>query len=57
MQWYYTVNGGKEGPVEYSDIQRLIASGTLTGSDYLWNETMGEQWSPISSMPEFNLAA
>ena len=53
MQWFYTTNGEKNGPVEYSDIQRLIADGTLSGTDYLWNETMGKEWSLLSSLQEF----
>ncbi len=54
MQWFYTINGKKEGPVEYSEIQNLISDGTITPDDYLWNQTMGEQWSQVSSLPEFS---
>lgn len=53
MQWYYTINGERKGPVESSKIHRLISDRILTGNDYLWNETMGDQWSLISDLPEF----
>ncbi|MCK5528965.1 MAG: DUF4339 domain-containing protein [Kiritimatiellae bacterium] len=54
MQWFYTKNGTQEGPVEYSDIKRLIADGTLLPTDNLWNKSMGEEWKKLSDISEFS---
>ena len=50
MQWYYSKNGSQLGPVDDAELQRLAQSGELTPESYLWNETMGEQWKPASSI-------
>jgi TM2 domain-containing membrane protein YozV len=39
-QWFYTSGGMQCGPVDYSQLQLLSASGQLTGNDQVWTEGM-----------------
>lgn len=50
MQWYYSKNGSQLGPVDDTELRRIARSGELTPRDFLWNESMGEQWQPASSI-------
>ncbi len=51
MQWYYAQNNERKGPVEEDEIRRLAASGILQPNDLVWNETMGGEWRPASTVP------
>jgi len=51
MQWYYVVDGKQYGPVEESDIRKLIGEGNVRPSDLVWNQTMGDKWSAVSEIP------
>lgn len=50
MQWYYAQNNDRKGPVEDDEIRRLAAAGVLRPDDLVWNETMGGEWRPASSV-------
>lgn len=52
MGWYYTVEGLQKGPVLEDVLRRMIASGELSGDDYIWNEQMGDNWQCISDNDE-----
>jgi len=51
MQWYYTVNGRQEGPVDEETLARFARQGALKPTDFVWNETMGETWQQASEIP------
>lgn len=44
MQWHYTRDGVQKGPVEEHVLRSMIAAGEIGQTDYVWNETMGDQW-------------
>ena len=43
MDWYYLSDGKPEGPTNVETLKRLVQTGALKHSDYVWNETMGEK--------------
>ena len=47
-QWYYIVNGQKQGPVDRNALLRLIADGQVTYATPLWREGMSD-WQPASA--------
>lgn len=51
MQWYYVKDGERHGPVEDDEFRRLAADGEVQPNDHVWNEAMGQQWAPASSIP------
>jgi uncharacterized membrane protein len=51
MQWYFSRHGSQEGPVTEEQLRTMIRGGELTPGDLVWNQEMGEQWTPISSLP------
>ena len=40
VQWYYTKNGQKIGPITDADLKQLAISGNLSPSDQVWKEGM-----------------
>lgn len=50
--WYYEINNEQQGPVEESEIQTLLASGSLNATSMVWREGQ-ESWLPIAQVPEF----
>ncbi len=38
VQWYYTKNGQKIGPITDADLKQLAISGNLSPSDQVWKE-------------------
>jgi uncharacterized RDD family membrane protein YckC len=50
QQWYFITGGDKKGPVEWSDLQRLAATGDLGPADLVWNVEM-PQFVPASQAP------
>lgn len=53
MQWYYARGNDRKGPVEEEQIRELITLNVITAEDLVWNESMGEQWLPVSEVPVF----
>ena len=51
MLWYYARNGQRMGPVEEAEIQRLLQTGQLAGTDLVWKPGLPE-WRPAGQMPE-----
>jgi uncharacterized RDD family membrane protein YckC len=43
MEWYYAVDGQRKGPISQSDLERLVAEGTITSSTLVWRQGMA-QW-------------
>jgi uncharacterized membrane protein len=50
MQWYYTINRERFGPVDEYEIRNLIATGKIKNNDLLWNVSLGEEWKPASEL-------
>ncbi|GAB6165021.1 hypothetical protein JCM19992_10210 [Thermostilla marina] len=46
--WYYAKNQQRFGPVSEEEIRRMVADGTLSGTDLVWREGM-PQWQPVAS--------
>lgn len=51
--WYYVLNGERQGPVEKSYIIALYKSGKLAEHDYIWCKGF-ENWIKISEAEGFN---
>jgi len=49
-QWFYVLNGKREGPVSETQLGGLIAAGKLTLDTQVWNNTM-PSWVPARSTP------
>lgn len=52
MNWYYSHNDEKVGPLDLDALKGLVASGALTMDSMVSNETMGEQWCRVGDVPE-----
>eukprot|EP00055_Hartaetosiga_balthica_P006980 m.23293 g.23293 ORF g.23293 m.23293 type:complete len:2228 (-) comp5537_c0_seq1:183-6866(-) len=52
-EWYYTMGdvSKKEGPVGYSDLQDLYASGSINKETKVWAQGM-EGWRPMRMVPQ-----
>ena len=48
-QWYYAVDGNRQGPVSAEQLKRLAASGQLKPTDIVWKEGLTE-WTKASSV-------
>jgi hypothetical protein len=44
--WYYTLNNQQVGPVEETEIKKLVTSGVITPATMLWTNGMAN-WAPI----------
>jgi len=49
MEWFYVVDGEKQGPVSKADIQGLIKARKIDGDTLVWREGM-EDWKPLASL-------
>ena len=52
MKWYYARDNDRKGPFEEPQLKELIASKVVQPDDLVWNESMGEQWRPLTDFPE-----
>lgn len=55
MQWYCIADGKQQGPMSEDELRRMAGSGALKGDDLVWNESMGDQWAEVSTVPELIL--
>lgn len=44
--WYYTLNNQQVGPVDESEIKKLVDAGTITNATMVWTTGMAN-WQPI----------
>jgi uncharacterized RDD family membrane protein YckC len=51
MNWYYAINGQRQGPVAHSEIERLVSTGVITEQTLVWKEGMAD-WRPYSVVRE-----
>jgi len=47
MTWYYALGNERQGPVDDAELDRLIASGTITNDTLVWRAGMAD-WQPLS---------
>jgi len=52
MQWYYVIQGQRQGPVGDEHIHQLVANGSIQPSDLVWNEGMGQEWKAADQVSE-----
>ena len=45
MQWYYSLNGERQGPVDVTEMEKLLADGTVTDATRVWREGLAK-WLP-----------
>ena len=50
--WYYVLEGERQGPVEQSQIEELMANGVLSTSDFVWKKGL-ENWITIEQSEDF----
>lgn len=46
MEWFYEKDGKQNGPVEVSDIARMLDAGDLSLDSLVWNKSM-DDWKPM----------
>lgn len=54
--WYYSINGGQEGPFDDARLDQLIAEKVVTPATFLWKEGMAE-WTPLGQLRAVGNAA
>jgi hypothetical protein len=54
--WYYTVGGVQQGPVDLATLQRMVAAGQVGPSDHVFAEG-GSDWVLVSSVPQLKTMA
>ncbi|MEO1856622.1 MAG: protein kinase [Rubritalea sp.] len=50
--WYFSIDGKRKGPVQFSKICELIAEGFIRSNDPIYQYRIGE-WTPAVQIPEF----
>ena len=56
MQWYYSLNGERLGPVEQAEFERLVASAVIREDTLVWREGMAN-WLPFADLPKADQGA
>jgi hypothetical protein len=49
MQWYYTVQGQRQGPVDDAGLEDLVRQGVIRDDTYVWREGLAE-WQLYGAM-------
>src|ERR1700677_3209248 len=49
MQWYYTVQGQRQGPVDDAGLEDLVRQGVIRDDSYVWREGLAE-WQLYSAV-------
>ncbi len=49
QEWYYSVDGDRQGPVGSSDLRKLAEAGTLKPGDLVWKDGMAD-WAQAKSI-------
>jgi len=42
QEWYYSVNGDRQGPITAAELKKLAEGGTLKPTDLVWKDGMGD---------------
>lgn len=51
-QWWYAINGVKEGPCSQTQLNELIQNHVLQPQHLVWTQGYA-QWTPVADVPEF----
>jgi TM2 domain-containing membrane protein YozV len=49
QEWYYSIDGDRQGPVGSADLKKLAEAGTLKPGDLVWKDGMGD-WAQAKSI-------
>jgi TM2 domain-containing membrane protein YozV len=49
QEWYYSVDGDRQGPVSAGELKKLADAGTLKQTDLVWKDGMAD-WAPAKSI-------
>jgi TM2 domain-containing membrane protein YozV len=49
QEWYYSVDGDRQGPVGAAELKKLADAGTLKPTDLVWKDGMAD-WAPARSI-------
>lgn len=55
-EYYYTQNSNRHGPIDLTELQALVSSGSVTGTEYYWTTGMAD-WATISTSGLFGAPA
>jgi TM2 domain-containing membrane protein YozV len=56
QEWYYSVDGDRQGPVAAAELKKLADAGTLKPTDLVWKDGMAD-WAPAKSIKGLFAAA
>jgi len=55
--WFYTLGGKRQAaPATERHIANLIAAGSVTAADLVWNDKAGDEWLPVTAVEQFAAA-
>ncbi|HEX3151138.1 MAG TPA: GYF domain-containing protein [Gemmataceae bacterium] len=57
QEWYYSIDGDRQGPVAAADLKKLADAGTLKEADLVWKDGMADWVAAKSIKGLFNGAA
>jgi TM2 domain-containing membrane protein YozV len=49
QEWYYSVDGDRQGPISAAELKKLAEGGNLKAADLVWKEGMAD-WAPAKSI-------
>lgn len=49
MNWYYSINGQRQGPVAQTEFERLVSTSVITDQTLVWKEGMAD-WKPYAAV-------
>ncbi|WP_162136246.1 GYF domain-containing protein [Zavarzinella formosa] len=49
QEWYYSVEGDRQGPVSAQELKKLVEAGTLKATDLVWKDGMAD-WVPAKTI-------
>ena len=51
-EWFYAKGRNRLGPVSEGELRTMLATGRVTGSDLVWNQSL-DDWLPANQLPQF----
>jgi TM2 domain-containing membrane protein YozV len=49
QEWYYSIDGDRQGPISGAELRKLAEAGTLKATDLVWKDGMAD-WVPAKSI-------
>ena len=53
IEWYYSADGERKGPVNQSEIENLLSTSQINNSAHVWNGTTVTEWTRVDQTTEF----